>query len=357
MTVLRNISSKARNGFLLAISLLLAFGSAISFPTSHALAAPPDLEEYVSSNSLKHVQRWLAGLQVSLTKASELEADYQNLFMEAGWQGVDTTTIAAALATFEAQINLATPYITTADAVLATHDGFDDNGNVTDKAAAKITYQTAKQALKNARTILIKAGKDYSNAVRKWEKANSVVVRIENNQVAFINNQNWLAKQQTDLDNAAVVISNVEVLIVQAKAKGFGTGLLTSSLTTFEDQVPVAQASHTTAANILLARLGFDASGNVVDVDAASATTHTSGQALYDARKALGQSGKLMRSLDKWRAQIGFKTTSSIYPTYKLAYNSAVDLYTSVRAENSDRLPTLDGRLAKLQIAFAKKNP
>jgi hypothetical protein len=354
MKASKYLSIISRKILILTIGTLVVLGPAFSFPASNALAATPEPEEYVSAGSLKRSERWLTQLQNNMDKANTLIADYQNLFMEAGWQGVDTSSIEPELANFQSRLGTADPFISTAADILSTHDGFDDNGNVTDKITAGQTIRSANQAMLNAHDIMLKAGNFFVPPLRHWVKANPIVVRIENIQIGLVNDQNWLDEQQINLDAADAVVANVQDLITQAKAKGFGTSGLSSALSKFKDQVLLAKSEHALAASGLSTHDGYDDSGNVTNVAAASQTVHVISLSLHKAQKDLRQSGNLVRTLTTWLSTAGLKTSSALYQVYKLAYTSANQLNNSVLAENEKSIPPLDTRLYNLLKAFAK---
>src|SRR5450759_1804137 len=86
------------------------------------------------------------------------------------WQakGVDVSLLQSLLATFTSQIATARSSHDTASGILASHAGFDAQGQVTAIDQARLTIQKARQALQNAATELGQAFKDLSQGVKTW---------------------------------------------------------------------------------------------------------------------------------------------------------------------------------------------
>ena len=355
MNTHRYLHSVSRKVFILAIAAMVAFGSVFSLPARVALAEPPDPQPYVNANSLARAQKWLSQQQANVVKGNAMVLEYQDFFTEAESQSIDTASISSALATFQSQLEAANPILSSAADILATHNGFGDNGNVTDKIAATQTINSANQALGDARSLLVHAGKDFTTALNSWEKANPIVKQIEKLQVTYQKDQTWLDDQQTNLGKAATVVTNIQNLITEAKSKGLSHVTLSNVLTDFKAKVKIAQSYHDIAAEALATHAGFDASGNVTDVNAASQTVLDAGQNLMFAFSPLRRtSAAMLRALDTWQVNQNIKTKSTIYPTFKLARDSANNLNNSVRKENTTTILSLDTRLANLLQAFAK---
>ncbi len=109
--------------------------------------------------------------------------------------------------------------------------------------------------------------------------------------------------QQTNLDRANGLVTKVQTYIANQKSKGQDTSSLEAALATYQKQLATAQASHTTAANVLAAHAGFDNNGNVTNSDLARQTLTDAHQALADAHIMLVQAGTdLRKALNDYRA-------------------------------------------------------
>jgi hypothetical protein len=83
-------------------------------------------------------------------------------------KGIDTSSLEAALAAFQGQVAKAKLQHDAAASILGTHAGFDANGKVTDRDAARNTVKTAGEDLRSAHKILVDARKDLVKAVRDF---------------------------------------------------------------------------------------------------------------------------------------------------------------------------------------------
>jgi hypothetical protein len=355
MKAFRFISSVLRKVLLLAVSAAVGLGATFSFPASVALAAPEDPQNYVNTKSLDHLQRSLIKQQANVEKAYALVPEYENLFMEAGWYGIDTTSIAAALTTYQSQLDAAVPFITSAADILSAHEGYDDSGKVIDLAAATLTIKNARAALLDARVLLVKAGRDFTTALKAWKRTQPQIMQIERLQAALVNYQTWLSRQQTDLGSAAALVADFENLISVAKTNGFNAQDLVQMLKIYNKKIVLAQTANTAAANTLSTHSGYDASGNVTNIHDATLTTDAASAALLIGSNELGRStGRIMRNVVTWKVGRGITSKSTTYAAYITAYNNSVKLYNAVHEENGDRISNLDARLNELITAISK---
>jgi hypothetical protein len=225
----------------------------------------------------------------------------QSLIDKANAKGLDTSALASALATFQAQLGTARSAHDTAAGILSAHNGFDGSGNVTDAAAAAQTVKDAHQSLSDARTTLTQASRDLQAAVKAWEAENKGKILGEDLARAYQREQDWLTRQQANLGKADAAVTRVQDLVSKAQAKGLDTSALEAALSTFQAQLATAQSSDDTAASVLSAHNGFDASGNVTDDTAAAQTVKDADQALKDAGAVLAQATRdLQTAVKAW---------------------------------------------------------
>jgi DNA repair ATPase RecN len=85
--------------------------------------------------------------------------------------GKDTSTLEAALAQFQKNIGLAKQKHETAAALLKAHAGFNANGQVTDRPAARETLKDTHAALSEARKLIAEALKAVKEAVKEFRQA------------------------------------------------------------------------------------------------------------------------------------------------------------------------------------------
>ena len=357
MKALSFLSTVSRKGLLLAAGALVVLGSVFSVPTGVVFAATPTPPSNAAlTKAFQHDQSWLNVQQTNLGKANDVVTAIQNLITEAQSQGINTAAISTALATFQSQLSTANSSHTTAANVISAANGFDSNDNVTNAVAAAQTVHDATQALSDAHVVLVQSTKDVFVAVKAWEKSNQLLKQIDDLEVAYANEQDWLTAQQNNLGKANTVVTNVQNLISVAQSNSLSTTVLSNALTVFQSQLSTAQSSDTTAANVLSTHNGFDNSGNVTSIPAAVLTVTESKQSLLTAHNMLVQSSNdLMHAMNLWRVQNHITSSSPVYSAFSQAYESAKDLHDRVTAENGAHIYDLDTRLNNLLQVLLKE--
>ena len=101
--------------------------------------------------------------------------------------------------------------------------------------------------------------------------------------------QLWLAGQQNRLDQARHYVTITRPFLAELKAQGKDTSTLEAALTNFSSQIQAAQASHDAAKQILEAKAGFDANGQVTDPQQARETLRTARQPMLEAQLTMKQ--------------------------------------------------------------------
>jgi hypothetical protein len=94
------------------------------------------------------------------------------LIAKAKANGKDTTVLDEALAQIKTKEADAKKLHEDAANILKNHAGFDANGKVTDRAAAKETLQSASEPAKEAHQFFGDAWKALKDAVKSWRQAN-----------------------------------------------------------------------------------------------------------------------------------------------------------------------------------------
>jgi hypothetical protein len=356
MKALSFLSTVSRKGLLLAVGAMVVLGSVFSVPTSVVFAATPTPPSNAAlTKAFQHDQSWVNVQQTNLGKANDVVTDIQNLITEAQSQNINTTAISTALATFQSQLSTANSSHTTAANVISAANGFDSNDNVTNAVAAAQTVHDATQGLTDAHVVLVQSTKDVFVAVKAWEKSNGLLKQIDDLEVAYANEQDWLTAQQNNLGKANTVVTNVQTLISAAQSNNLPTTGLSNALTVFQSQLTTATSADTTAAGNLSTHNGFDNSGNVTNAPAALVTVNESKQSLLTAHNVLVQSSNnLMHAMNVWKVQNHISSSSPVYSAFSTAYESLVDLHNSVTVENGAHIVDLDARLNNLLQALLK---
>ncbi len=162
------------------VTLILAVGLAV-IPSSAAFAAglpngtTPLTNEIVSNVRLEEI--WARsqrvydrqGFLLSLTNG--LIAKVQNLIDRAEAKGWDTSAIQTALNAFDSVIPAANAAHLPGAAIIASHDGFNLEGMVTDRNAAIETVKSLVQVLKYTRTVMNGTGLALRDALKTFRDA------------------------------------------------------------------------------------------------------------------------------------------------------------------------------------------
>ncbi len=108
-------------------------------------------------------------------RVDEHIAKAQALIDQAKANGKDVAALQAALDTFSAAVKQARPVYEGAQGIIASHQGFDDSGNVTDFVKAIETVQEMRAKLVEMRQIIRPAAITLRQAVREFRQANRPV--------------------------------------------------------------------------------------------------------------------------------------------------------------------------------------
>jgi uncharacterized protein YukE len=104
-----------------------------------------------------------------------------------------------------------------------------------------------------------------------------------------------LSIQEDRLKMAREGAETAQQRIDEDKAAGKDTTAIQSALDTFKSQIEVAQSSWNAAKSILEARAGFDANGQVTDLQQARDTVRDAGRALRDTGHTLRDAAREFR--------------------------------------------------------------
>ena len=87
--------------------------------------------------------------------------------------GKNTSVLEAALTQFQNTVNEAQQKHADAASVLSARAGFDANGKVIDRPAARVTLQGVHTPLREARKLLAEGLKNLKNSVKEYRQANT----------------------------------------------------------------------------------------------------------------------------------------------------------------------------------------
>jgi len=100
-----------------------------------------------------------------LANSDEFTNKAQSLIETANQKGWDTSVVQAALNAFRAVIPVVLAAHNPGAAIIASHNGFDADGNVTDRATAVGTIKALSQVLRDTRLAMNKTGQTLREAV------------------------------------------------------------------------------------------------------------------------------------------------------------------------------------------------
>ena len=164
-------------------TILIAMVAALaiaSLPLMNASAAPatdePPPQREVSAERLEKVWARQLRLYEKIGKGYERSDGFvekiQTLIDKAGENGKDVTAVQAALDAFEAAMKDAHPVYESAKGLVNSHQGFDNDGKVTDLEKAKETVKSMGDKLKEIKESMGGTGKALREALKAFREAN-----------------------------------------------------------------------------------------------------------------------------------------------------------------------------------------
>ena len=161
-----------RKTILLALIAALAAASLPFVSVSAAGENDPSIPPQVSNARLENI--WARQLRAydRMSHTDDFVAKTQKLIDRAKANGRDVTALQAALDSFAAQVKEAHPIYESAKGIVNSHQGFDENGKVTDPEKAKETVKSMGEKLKEIRTAMDGTGKALREAVKAFREAN-----------------------------------------------------------------------------------------------------------------------------------------------------------------------------------------
>jgi hypothetical protein len=96
----------------------------------------------------------------------------QTLIDRAKAKGKDVSAVQAALDAFEAALKKAQPIYESTKGIVSSHQGFDENGKVTDPVKAQATIESLRGKFKEIKDAMNGTGKALREAIRAFREAN-----------------------------------------------------------------------------------------------------------------------------------------------------------------------------------------
>ncbi len=120
--------------------------------------------ERIWARQLRHYQR--------MGRVNVLVDRVQMLIDRAKANGKDVSAVQAALDAFKAALKNAQPIYESAKGIVGPHQGFDENGKVTDPVLAQQTVLAMRAKFQEIRTALNGTGKALREAIQAFRQAN-----------------------------------------------------------------------------------------------------------------------------------------------------------------------------------------
>jgi hypothetical protein len=124
--------------------------------------------EYVWACQLITYERIGLGFEYNHTFIEKV----QSLIDRAEANGKDASAVQAALDAFEAASQNAQPIYESAESIVTSHQGFDENGKVTDSEQARETLQAMRQKFEEIKTAMNGTRKSLHEAIKAFREAN-----------------------------------------------------------------------------------------------------------------------------------------------------------------------------------------
>ena len=159
--------------FALVAALGLASLSVFSVGAAAAgLNDPPSPQRQISNERLERIWARQLRMYEHLGKTDEFIEKVQKLIDRASANGKDVSAVQAALDAFADAWKDAKPIYESMKGIIHSHQGFDDNGKVTDLEKAKETVKAMAEKLREIKAAMGGTGKALREALQAFREAN-----------------------------------------------------------------------------------------------------------------------------------------------------------------------------------------
>ncbi len=292
---------------LLMFSTANAMGPASSSAAT-ATPLPAEARRAVRLKNEYNQVRDAANSLVSVTVQAQADRGEYVHFMDGqSALGRDTSLLEKGLSIFDSQMTLAKNEHTSAVDTLADRSGFDSSGNVKNNDAVESVITKALLAANQEQIYLTQAVAELHSDLNLYHQVWSVnVPSIPKLRLAAIvlnptypatapaptlsaselrragrlgNEINQIKAALSDLDTVSGQVEAYRPTYVSFKdgqdKLGRDTSMLSTGLSIYDSYMKLAEQGHTTAADALSSRSGFDAKGNIIDPNAVETSINT----------------------------------------------------------------------------------
>ncbi len=153
-------------------TVLLALVAALGFATLSVGSVSAAGQGQVSNERLEKVWARQLRIYALMGRTDNFVEKAQQLIDRAAENGKDVSALQAALDAFEASLKDAQPIYESVKGIVNSHQGFDDNGKVTDAEKAKETVMAMGEKMKEIKDVMDGTGKTLREALKAFRQAN-----------------------------------------------------------------------------------------------------------------------------------------------------------------------------------------
>jgi len=158
---------------LMMLAVLLPVASAKAAPLNDVPTPGSGKNAYPRvEKAFQRVKNWYNKQGEFLAKSGEFISKAENFLAKAEEKNLDTSSLRGLLDSFANSIPAVQAAHDRAGAIISAHNGFADNGKVTDITAAALTVKDAASALQEGRQAHLGKGKALAEAMRAFWQAN-----------------------------------------------------------------------------------------------------------------------------------------------------------------------------------------
>ncbi len=158
--------------FALVAALGLASLPLVSVAAAGQASTPVPPQGQLPNERLERIWEHQLRVYERMGRADELTQRVQQLIDRAKAKGKDVSEVQTALDAFEAAIKKAQPIYESTKGIVNSHQGFDDNGKVTDPAKAQETVLAMRGKSKEIKDTLNGTGQALREAIKAFREAN-----------------------------------------------------------------------------------------------------------------------------------------------------------------------------------------
>ena len=153
-------------------TILLALVVALGVASLRFGSVSAEGQGQISNERLEKVWARQLRIYALMGRTDKFVERAQQLIERAAENGKDVSTLQAALAAFETALKDAQPVYESAKGIINSHQGFDENGKVTDAEKAKETVRAMGEKMKEIKAAMDGTGKSLREALKAFRQAN-----------------------------------------------------------------------------------------------------------------------------------------------------------------------------------------